>query len=116
MNRVAHLSIQRPKLVLTIVTMLAIAMGLVGLGVVKSLSPTITVVPGTESSRAQHLAHAKFGPSVLVPILLEGPKAQLDQQGPQVVRALLKRPHTRALTAWDAGSASAGLRPAADKA
>ena len=46
-----------------------------------------------------------------MPILLEGPKAQLDRQGPQLVAALAKRSHTRVLSAWDAGTASAGLRP-----
>ena len=64
-----------------------------------------------ESSRAQHLADAQFGPSVLVPILLEGPRPQLDRQGPALVRALARRPDTRVLSAWDAGAAGAALRP-----
>ena len=111
MIHLARASIRRPKATLAFWAVFAIVLALIGLGVDRQLAPTQTVVPGTESSRAQHLATAKFGPSQLVPILLEGPKAQLDQQGPQLVRVLLKRPHTRALTAWDAGSASAGLRP-----
>ena len=111
MSRLARISTGRPKLVLAVSGIVAIALALIGIGVVHSLSPTITTVPGTESAHAQHLAKARFGPSQLVPILLEGPKSQLDQQGPALVRQLLKRPHTRALTAWDSGSASAGLRP-----
>ncbi len=91
----------------------AIALGAIGLGVSHSLSPTIVVVPGTESSRAQSLASAQFGPTQLVPILLRGPAAALDTQGPRLVRDLVKRPHTRALSAWDAGIASQGLRPSA---
>ncbi len=51
-----------------------------------------------------------------MPILLRGPRAQLEVQGPKLVRALVKRPHTRALSAWDAGSASQGLRPSATAA
>ena len=39
-----------------------------------ALSPTITVVPGTQSARAEQLAGAQFGPTQLVPILLEGPR------------------------------------------
>ncbi len=91
----------------------AVVLGAIGLGVSHSLSPSIVVVPGTESARAQSLANAKFGPTQLVPILLQGPAAQLDHQGPRLVKALSRRPHTRTLSAWDAGAASEGLRPSA---
>jgi RND superfamily putative drug exporter len=111
MVALAKLSIRRPKASLAIWLVVGVALALVGFGVTKSLSPTITVVPGTESARAERLAGAKFGPTQLVPIMLEGPKAQLDRQGPQLVAVLAKRPHTRVLSAWDAGTASAGLRP-----
>jgi hypothetical protein len=84
---------------------------LIGLGILSSLSLSVTVVAGTQSSRAQQLANAQFGPTQLIPILLEGPKAQLDRQGPKLVVALTKRPHTRVLSAWGAGTASSGLRP-----
>ncbi|MGZ4179064.1 MAG: MMPL family transporter [Solirubrobacteraceae bacterium] len=111
MISLARLSIRRPKASLAVWLIVGVALSLIGFGVTKSLSPTITVVPGTQSSRAEKLAGATFGPTQLVPILLEGPKAQLNRQGPQLVAALAKRPHTRVLSAWDAGTASAGLRP-----
>lgn len=111
MIRLARLSIRRPKAVLAFWAVVAVVLGLIGFGVEKSLSPSVTVVPGTESSRAAALANSRFGPSDLVPILLEGPKAQLDKQGPVLVKDLAKRAHTRVLSAWDAGAASAGLRP-----
>ena len=111
MIRLAKLSIRRPKSALAAWLIVGAALSVIGFGVSKSLSPSITVVKGTESARAEKLAGAKFGPSQLVPILLEGPKAQLDRQGPPLVAALTKRAHTRVLSAWDAGSASAGLRP-----
>ena len=111
MLRLANLSIRRPRASLAAWAIFAVVLALIGFGVSDRLSPTRTFVPGTESSRAQELAKSKFGPSTLVPILLQGPKAQLDRQGPQLVRALLKRPHTRALSAWDTGTASQGLRP-----
>lgn len=111
MISLAKLSVRRPKASLTVWLIVAVALALIGFGVSKSLSPMITVVSGTESARAEKLAGAKFGPTQLVPILLQGPKAQLDRQGPPLVAALAKRPHTRVLSAWDAGTASAGLRP-----
>jgi putative drug exporter of the RND superfamily len=111
MISLAKLSVRRPKAALAVWLVVGVALSLIGFGVTKSLSPTITIVPGTQSARAEKLAGAKFGPTQLVPILLEGPKAQLDRQGPPLVAALAKRPHTRVLSAWDAGTASAGLRP-----
>lgn len=116
MIRLARLSIERPRAALAAWGVVAVALALIGLGVAKSVSPTIVVVPGTESSRAQHLTDAQFGPTQLVPILLQGPSQELNRQGPKLVTALVKRPHTRALSAWDAGAASQGLRPSADAA
>jgi len=111
MISLAKLSIRRPKAALAAWLIAGVALSLIGFGVSKTLSPSITVVPGTQSSRAQQLGNAQFGPTQLVPILLEGPKAQLNREGPPLVAALAKRPHTRVLSAWDAGTASAGLRP-----
>ncbi len=116
MIRLARLSIRRPREALLGWGLLAAVLAVIGLGVAHSLSPSIVVVPGTESSRAEQLASAHFGPTQLVPILLAGPSAQLERQGPRLVRALVKRPHTRALSAWDAGAASEGLRPSATAA
>jgi uncharacterized membrane protein YdfJ with MMPL/SSD domain len=110
-DHAGRLSIRRPKLALVAWLATAAILTLIGFGVSSTMSPSITVVPGTQSSRPQQLANAQFGPSQLVPILLEGPKAQLDRQAPKLVVALTKRAHTRVLSAWDAGSASAGLRP-----
>src|SRR5512133_2595508 len=106
MIALARLSLRRPVLALLAWTAVAVA-----LGVAHQLSPAILVVPGSESARAEHLANAQFGPSQLTPILLRGPQGTLDKQGPALVVALRARPHTRVLSAWDTGSASAALRP-----
>lgn len=111
MISLAKLSIRRPRAALLAWLIVAAALAAIGFGVSGSLSPPVTVVPGTQSSRAQQLAGAQFGPTQLIPILLEGPRAQLDRQGPPLVAALARRADTRVLSAWDAGSASAGLRP-----
>ena len=111
MIRLARLSLRHPIASLLALGAIGLTLSLIGLGVSSSLSPSITVVPGTQASRAQHLVDTHFGPSVLVPILLEGPQAQLDRQGPALVRDLARRPGTRVLSAWDAGAAGAQLRP-----
>ena len=48
--------------------------------------------------------------------MLEGPKAQLDKQGPALVKALVARRDTRVLSAWDIGDTGASLRPDATHA
>ena len=111
MISLAKFSIRRPKAALVGWLVVAGVLSVIGLGVDRSLSPSVTVVPGTQSSRAQQLASAQFGPTQLIPILLEGPKSRLDAQGPKLVAVLTTRPHTRVLSAWDAGTASASLRP-----
>ena len=116
MIKLANAAVRRPVWALALAATAVILLGLVGLGVDHSLSPSVTIVPGTQSATADQLATARFGPTQLVPILLEGPKAQLNRQGPRLVRDLVERPHTRALSAWDAGTASAGLRPNAGAA
>jgi X-X-X-Leu-X-X-Gly heptad repeat protein len=116
MLRLARISIKQPKLALGAWSVVAVVLVLIGLGVSHSLSPSVTVVPGTESSRAQQLADAQFGPSQLVPILLQGPEAQLDKQGPALVRALTKRSDTRVMSAWDGGAVAAELRKSATAA
>ncbi len=116
MLRLARLSIARPRLALAAWGAVVVLLGLIGLGVAHSLSPSVTVVAGTESARAERLANSHFGPAQLVPILLEGPAGEVNRQGPALVRALRARAHTRVLSAWDAGPAGQGLSPAAGKA
>lgn len=116
MLRLARLSIRRPLAALIAWAAVAAALAAVGFGVERSLSPSIVIVPGTESAQAQHLYEAHFGPTQLVPILLQGPHAQLQQQGPPLVRALARRRDTRVLSAWDSGAAAAGLRPSREAA
>ena len=76
----------------------------------------MTFVPGTESTHAEDLAKAEFGPSTLVPILLTGPQRQLDRQGPVLVHELTSREDVRVLSAWDAGEAGAALHPSRTEA
>ena len=116
MLHLARFSTRRPFVSFALWFAVAVALAAIGLGVSHSLSPTIVVVPGSESARAEHLAESNFGPSVLVPVMLEGPEAQLDVQGPALVKALSARRDTRVLSAWDIGDTGASLRPDATHA
>jgi putative drug exporter of the RND superfamily len=110
MISLAKFSIRRPKTALVGWVVVAAVLSLLGISVDHYVSPQVNASK-TQSYSAQQLTDAKFGPTQNLPILLEGPKAQLDQQGPKLVAALIKRGNTRVLSAWDAGTAGAGLRP-----
>jgi len=111
MIRLANIATRRPKSVLVAWLVLLAALGFAGTRVERHLSPSILVVKGTESSRAQQIAQSRFGDSVLVPVMLVGPAKQLDRQGPALVSALRARPDARVLSPWDKTAGSDQLRP-----
>ena len=89
--------------------------GILGWGVEDSLEPTSLSVPGTESARAESLLRSHFGDSAPFAILLRGPAAALDRQGPELVEALRRDPRVTTLSPWDKGGL-ARLRPAPRRA
>jgi RND superfamily putative drug exporter len=102
--------------VLGAVTAVLAALAVVGNGVDERLSPTSLDIPGTESSRATKVLEEHFGDSAPFAILLRGPSASIERQGPQLVRALrASDPDITTLSPWDRGSVSR-LRPSPRRA
>jgi putative drug exporter of the RND superfamily len=85
-------------------------LGLLGLGVEGRLDPLSLKVPGTTASEGEALAESHFGDSAPFAILLRGPAAAVDRQGPGLVRALRRQPGVTVVSTWDRGSVAA-LRP-----
>ena len=79
------------------------ALGIVGLGVEHRLQPTSLIVAGTDSARGQALAEAHFGDSSPFAVLLRGPAAAIERQGPGLVRALRRDPTVTVVSPWDRG-------------
>jgi len=86
-------------------------LGVVGVGVEERLDPLSLAVPGTAASKGEALAEAHFGDSAPFAILLRGPAAAIDRQGPALVRVLRREAGASVVSIWDRGSL-AGLRPA----
>jgi RND superfamily putative drug exporter len=101
---------RHPRAVLGVAAVILVALGAIGTGVEGRLDPTTLNVPGTESSRANALLREHFGDSAPFAILLRGPAAEIDRQGPELVRALRRDPRVTTLSPWDQGSV-ARLRP-----
>ena len=90
-------------------------LAVLGLGLDGRLSPSSLSIPGTEASRANAMLEEHFGPSAPFPILLQGPPAAIDRQGPRLVRALRAESGVTTLSPWDQGDV-AGLRPSPRRA
>jgi RND superfamily putative drug exporter len=109
------LTLRHPKAVLVVAALVLAALGIVGISVENRLDPTTLDIPGTDSSRANQLVADHFGDSAPFVILLQGPPAALDRQGPELIRALRRDPKATTLSPWDRGNVSQ-LRPAPRRA
>ena len=79
-------------------------------GVEGRLSPTTLEIPGTASSRANEMLREHFGDAAPFAILLRGPAAAIDRQGPGPDPRAAPRPAVTTLSPWDRGSVQR-LRP-----
>jgi RND superfamily putative drug exporter len=92
-----------------------VVLGTIGLSVERHLEPTSLSVPGTGSARGEALLHKHFGDSSPFAILLRGPAAAIDRQGPSLVSALRHDRSATTISPWGRGSV-AGLRPGPERA
>ena len=109
------LTLRYPKALLALAAAVLFSLGAIGIGVEEKLNPTTLDIPGTESSRSSELLRDHFGASLPFAILLRGPEAALDRQGPELIRALRRDPKVTTLSPWDRG-AVAKLRPSPNRA
>ena len=86
-------------------------LGIIGLNVGQHLSVTNLLVPGTQSAHEAQVFEQQFGSSVSAPILLTGPAAALDREGPALVSGLANLYGAHVVSAWDGGSVGRSLRP-----
>jgi RND superfamily putative drug exporter len=106
----------RLPLVLLLATLVIVAvLGVIGLGVEGDLQPTSLAIPGTASSRGESLARENFGESVPFAVMLRGPAAAIDRQGPRLVAALRLDRAATTTSPWER-AAPAALRPRPDRA
>ncbi|MBA3865675.1 MAG: MMPL family transporter, partial [Solirubrobacterales bacterium] len=106
---------RRPLAGLAIVLAACAVLGVLGLGVEGKLAPLSLSVPGTSAAAGENLATAHFGDSSPFAVLLRGPGAAVERQGPALVRALRRQPAATVISPWDRGSVAA-LRPGPGRA
>jgi RND superfamily putative drug exporter len=104
------LTLRHPRLTLAVAAVVLVVLGAIGTGVEGKLEPTTLNIPGTDSSRSSQLLRQHFGASMPFAILLRGPAAAIDRQGPALIRALRRDPKVTTISPWDRGSV-VNLRP-----
>ncbi len=58
-------------------------------------------IPGSDSARAAALTQSQFGSSIALAVLLVGPKAVVEREGPTIVRQLGRIDGVEVLSPWD---------------
>jgi putative drug exporter of the RND superfamily len=106
----APLLLRQPRRVLAVGALILLVLGIVGIGLEEKLSPSSLRIPGTPSERANEMLREHFGESAPFVILLRGPAAALDRQGPELIRTLRRNPEVTTLSPWDPGAVRR-LRP-----
>jgi len=99
------LLLRHPRVVLAAFIIVAGILAILGLGVQERLSPTSLEISGTPSAEGNEILRDHFGETALFGILLQGPKDEIDRQGPALIRALREEnPAVTTLSPWDRGS------------
>src|SRR5882757_10852997 len=84
--------LRHPREILLIAAIVLATLAVIGTGVDSRLDPTTLDVPGSASAEANAMLEEHFGPSAPFAILLRGPAAAVDEQGPRLVQALREEP------------------------
>ncbi len=100
---------------LAVAAVLLATLAVIGTGTTGRLDPTTIDVAGTESFRSNELLREHFGETAPFAILLRGPAAAIDRQGPGLIEAMREDPRVTTLSPWDTGAVKR-LRPNPEKA
>jgi putative drug exporter of the RND superfamily len=103
---------RRAAAILAAILLIVAVLGIVGLGVEGHLQPTSLAIGGTSSARGEALARRQFGDSSPFAVLLRGPGAAVDRQGPRLAAALRRQPDVTVISPWDEVPAAARKLPA----
>jgi putative drug exporter of the RND superfamily len=114
-RRDVNLGPRHPRFVLGAAIIAIAALGVLGLDVESRLTPTSLSVAGTHSAEGGGLLKNHFGESAPFAILLRGPAAAIERQGPALIRALRRDPEVTTLSPWD-GRTLARMRPSPRRA
>lgn len=111
-----RLATTRPWALLSCWLVVVALLGVAAVGIDGRLAAGGLQVSHSESAHARALIGGNFGDSATVPVLLQGPRADVKRQGKKLVTALSRRPGVRVLSPWASSSGHSALRPSSDRA
>lgn len=114
MKSLVSIAIAKPRTVLAVWFSLVGVLALVGLGVESKLHRSDLVVPGTATEETLRSLEPEFGQSFDEIVVLKGPRAAVDAQGPTLTGRLDRIPGVSLLAPWLGSNDS--LRPRRDTA
>jgi RND superfamily putative drug exporter len=104
-----------PRRTLAVAAVVVAVLVAFGFSLNERLSPATLEIGGTKVSRANDMLRRYFGDSALFVVLLKGNPQAIDEQGPDLIRALRRDPKVTTLSPWDRGLVNR-LRPTPRKA
>jgi RND superfamily putative drug exporter len=111
MRSLARFACRRPVAILVVWAAIFVVALLVGANARSHLNTTDLQIPGTESARASALTTKAFGGTVAIAILLKGPPAVLEREGPRIVGELERIRGVDVLSPWASGGQRVLLEP-----
>jgi RND superfamily putative drug exporter len=106
----APITLRHPRRTLAVALLVILGLTAFGINLEDRLSPATLNIAGTPVSNANALLRKHFGDTAPFVVLLEGPAAELDKQGPALIRTLRRDPQVTTLSPWDRGNVGP-LRP-----
>jgi putative drug exporter of the RND superfamily len=103
---------RRPRLVVGVWIALVAALGLYGHDLGQRLNTQLLYIDGTAAKRAHDIAMREFGGEDAMVVMLRGPRAEIERQGPELARRLGRMPRMQVVSPWTPGAAIDGLRAA----
>ena len=95
--------LRHPRRTLALSLLVIVVLAAFGFNLEDRLSPATLDISGTPVSRANALLREHFGDTAPFVVLLQGPPAALDRQGPELIRTLRRDPKVTTLSPWDRG-------------
>jgi RND superfamily putative drug exporter len=106
---VTRIAVRAPRVLLASWLAVIVALTIIGLPLEERLNPTRLILPGTPSAAWDDLRSGHFGDDSAV--VVQGPRAVLDREGPQLARNLARSSGGPLVSPWSGASLARRLRP-----
>jgi RND superfamily putative drug exporter len=100
-----RIATRRPGLILGVWAVVFVIALLTASSARDQIHETDLKIPGTDSARAQELTQQQFGSTLAMAVLLTGPPAVVERDGPEVVRQLERIEGVEVFSPWAQGGA-----------